>query len=335
MSLAIRVGTGLLDVGVRTYCSAVETLIGRRSTVLIFHRVLEEADPLSPSTPDADTFERLMRQVQRQFDVVALSDIVDGIERGVPLSRAVAITFDDGYADNVSVAAPILKRLEMTATFFVSTGYLDGGVMWNDRIIEGIRAAAGDEVDLTEWELGRHSLDNTSARLSAIEYVLGKSKYLPAHYREITASAVAKKCGARLDAALMMTSSEVRQLQCLGMTIGGHTVTHPILARIEDQQAKAEIAECKKALEALTGAAVPFFAFPNGIPGKDFLSQHVNYVREAGFRGAVTTAIGAVGHCCDPFQIPRFTPWRRDPVQFGYQLARNHSSRRQRQLSPP
>jgi peptidoglycan/xylan/chitin deacetylase (PgdA/CDA1 family) len=64
------------------------------------------------------------------------------------------ITFDDGYADNVEVALPILLRYEIAADFFVSTGFLDGGRMWNDTVIEAFRATPLDRVDLGDFGLG-------------------------------------------------------------------------------------------------------------------------------------------------------------------------------------
>jgi len=323
MSGDVGVGGRLLDVAVGAFCKAIESVSGCRSTVLIFHRVLEAPDPLNPSTPDAATFERLMRQLQRQFNVVPLSTIVESLENDKAPSRAVAITFDDGYADNASIAAPILERLGMNATFFIATGYLDGGVMWNDRIIEGVRAASGDLLDLTDWQLGRYPLGDPVTRVHALDRLLRDVKYLHPERREIVSSAIAERCGARPDTQIMMTSDQVRQLFNRGMTIGGHTETHPILARIDDARAEAEIVCGKRTLEAITGSGVEYFAYPNGVPGTDFHPGHALQVNAAGFRAAVTTAVGSVRRDCNPFLIPRFTPWRRDPLGFGLQMARN------------
>src|ERR1044071_7430526 len=84
--------------------------------------------------------------------------------------RALSITFDDGYADNYNVAAPILLRLGLAATFFVATGFLDGGCMFNDVVIEALRCAGGAELDLDDLGLGRHPLgdpDRKSTRLNS------------------------------------------------------------------------------------------------------------------------------------------------------------------------
>src|SRR5215831_142994 len=98
-----------------------------RLSILIFHRVLRQHDPLISDLPTAAQFETQMRWVREWCNVLPLGEAIDRLYAGTIPARALSITFDDGYADNEEVAAPILKRLDMTATFFVATGFLDGG----------------------------------------------------------------------------------------------------------------------------------------------------------------------------------------------------------------
>ena len=95
-----------------------------------------------------------MRWVKRTFNVIPLREGVAGLKAGRLPARALSITFDDGYANNESIAAPILARLGLHATFFIATGFLDGGRMFNDTIIETVRAARGTELDLQALGLG-------------------------------------------------------------------------------------------------------------------------------------------------------------------------------------
>jgi len=112
--------------------------MGRHQT-LLFHRVLQQADPLLADDPDRAAFEGLMRYLQRHFNVIPLQEAIE-LSASDELPRAsLSITFDDGYADNVSEALPILQKLALPATFFVATDYLDGGRMWNDTVIETVR----------------------------------------------------------------------------------------------------------------------------------------------------------------------------------------------------
>jgi peptidoglycan/xylan/chitin deacetylase (PgdA/CDA1 family) len=121
----------------------------------------------------------------------------------------------------------------------------------------------------------------------------------------------------------MMTSDQVRSLRRAGMQVGAHTVTHPILARLDEAAARQEISTGKQQLEDLLGERVGLFAYPNGKPGEDYLLQSVDLVRQAGFDAAFTTAWGAATPQTDPFQLPRFTPWDQSRARFGLRLARN------------
>jgi peptidoglycan/xylan/chitin deacetylase (PgdA/CDA1 family) len=121
----------------------------------------------------------------------------------------------------------------------------------------------------------------------------------------------------------MMTAEQVRHLHASGMEVGAHTVSHPILASLDSQRAGREIWECKNQLEAITGARVSLFAYPNGKPGRDYRAEHVDMVRRMGFEAAVSTAWGVAHAASDPFQLPRFTPWDRTPGRFLLRLMQN------------
>lgn len=111
------------------------------------------------------------------------------------------------------------------------------------------------------------------------------------------------------------------------MKIGGHTVTHPILARLDRQTALREIADGKARLEEIIGDRVDVFAYPSGRPGRDYTVDHPQMVRSCGFRTAVSTAWGVATQGADPLQLPRFTPWDRSRWRFGMRLAQNLSRR--------
>ena len=96
---------------------------------------------------------------------------------------------------------------------------------------------------------------------------------------------------------LMLTTDQLRSLAAAGMTIGAHTISHPILSRVDEQQAHAEMAESKERLESITGSKVPLFAYPNGKPGTDYTMTHVRLAREAGFEAACSTGWLARSAC--------------------------------------
>ena len=299
-------------------------LAGSRAlSVLTYHRVLPEPDPLVPREPDAAQFEARMRWVKKNFNVLPLPEAVRRLRENSLPTRALSITFDDGYAENYRIALPILKRLELPASFFIATGFLDGGCMFNDVVIEAVRRTTEPDLQLDDLGLGRYPLASDESRASSVDRILESLKYFKPERRHETALEIARRAGARVPTNLMMTSRQVRLLHEAGMTIGAHTVTHPILADIPDKQAREEMASGRDALEKITGAAVRLFAYPNGRPLRDYRPEHAAMARELGFDAALSAARGAARPGDDLFQIPRFTPWDRSNWRFGLRLATN------------
>jgi len=276
-----------------------------------------------PEIPDAAQFERQMRWVGRWFNVLPAAEAVQRLQRGDLPARALAITFDDGYADNATLAAPLLRSLGLSATFFVTTGVLDGGRMWNDTVIEALRAAAPGTLDLSAIGLGVHEIGDAASRRALALRIIAAIKRDPAAVRGERVARIADTVGAPLPDDLMMSSAQVRSLIALGMSVGAHTVTHPILSRIDDAAARSEIERGRDDLEQITGGRVELFAYPNGVPEVDYQARHVQMVRRCGFVAAMSTAHGCAGAGADPFQLPRFTPWDRSPARYGLRMTAN------------
>lgn len=294
-----------------------------RLSVLIFHRVLRGPDPLRPGEPDTRAFEAQMHWVSRWFNVLPLGDAVQGLSTGDLPERPLAITFDDGYADNCTLALPILRRLGLHATFFIASGFLNGGRMWNDTIIEAIRAHQAPALDLNQLALGKHITATVEDKQRCIGDLLGALKYRGPEERTGLANGIARIVGRSPPEDLMMTSQQVAELHRNGMTIGAHTVSHPILLGVPTIQARSEIVTNKNDLERIIGSPITLFAYPNGIPNRDYGLEHVKMVKELGFDGAVSTAWGASRAGSDVFQIPRFTPWDRPSWKYGLRLLQN------------
>lgn len=315
----------------RPFATALLSLVApggaRGLSVLVYHRVLPEPDPLFPGQMDAVRFAQHLDVLDDCFNVMPLPEAVGRLRSGSLPRRAACITFDDGYADNATVALPLLRARGMHATFFIAAGFLDGGRMWNDTVIESVRRTALARLDATCAGLGHLPCDGMEQKRHAAGALLGALKYLPIHERAELVNRIAHDSGATLPADLMMTSKQVRELHAAGMEVGAHTVNHPILATLPAAAARAEIASGREMLEAVIGGRVGLFAYPNGKPGQDYLPEHVALVRALGFDGAFTTAWGR--DSADPYQLPRFTPWDRSPQRFALRLARNQIFRAQ------
>ncbi|MGH8853714.1 MAG: polysaccharide deacetylase family protein [Telluria sp.] len=324
---------------IKPILSALSPEAGRaRLSILIFHRVLPQPDPLFPGEVDARQFDDMLGWVKNWFNVLPLDEAVQRLANDSLPARAAAITFDDGYADNHLHAMPILQRHGMSATFFIATSFLDGGCMWNDTIIEAVRKTRLDRIDLQDLGIspppgGTHWVPGSPPeRAALIGAILGKVKYADPAQRRGIADVIAARLGVSFPDDLMMTSRQVQELRRGGMQIGAHTHTHPILAKLGRDAARQEIMTSKHHLEALLDEPVTLFAYPNGRPSQDYVSETVDLLRELGFRAAVTTAKGAAHRSIDPLQLPRFTPWDRSRARFGLRFAANLAGKDPAQL---
>lgn len=294
-----------------------------RLSILIYHRVLEKPDPMYADVIDAAAFRWQMDVLVNHFNVLPLSVAVALLEKRRLPPRAACVTFDDGYADNVHVALPILRERGISATFFIATGFLDGGQMWNDTVFEALRQVPDDELDLQEMALGRYPLPDTAARVRAAEALIDRLKYLPLEERLERCQTLAARAGLPANSGLMMCSSDVRRLVAEGMEVGGHTINHPILAVLDPATARREIADNRDQLAALVEGPVRLFAYPNGKPGQDYLPEHVEMVRDLGYRAAVSTSWGLCTGNSHRWQLPRFTPWDATPIRFLARMVQN------------
>jgi peptidoglycan/xylan/chitin deacetylase (PgdA/CDA1 family) len=284
-----------------------------RLLILIYHRVHAHADAMFPRELTAQRFDWQMELLRKHCAPLSLREGVSRLRAGSLPSRAVAVTFDDGYADNALVALPILKKHEVPATFFVSTGFLDGGCMWNDILIESLRRTSGVSVDLSALGLGVEALGSAAQKGELAGRALRAVKHLHPQERLRRVSELSQSLAVALPRDLMMTTLQVRELAAAGMEIGAHTVDHPILRSLSLEEAREEIAGGRAVLERIVGEPVTSFAYPNGRPGDDYTGRDRDLVESMGFEQAVSTTRGAAHEKSDFYQLPRFTPWDRSP----------------------
>jgi peptidoglycan/xylan/chitin deacetylase (PgdA/CDA1 family) len=294
-----------------------------RLSIFIYHRVLPAPDPLFPGEVDAAQFDAQVAWITRWFTVLPLADAVRRMQHGDLPPGAAAITFDDGYADNLHQAEPVLRQHGACATLFVATGFLDGGCMWNDRVIEAVRRTRQPVLALPDLWPQPLPVADLAQRRTAIGQLIGHIKYLPMHARDRAVAEVVRAAAVAVPDDLMLTSAELRRWHAAGQQVGAHTVNHPILAQLTDEAARDEISLGRDALQALLDSRIGLFAYPNGRPGSDYLPVHVDMVRTLGFDAAFSTTWGAATARSPGYELPRFTPWDRSRLRFGARLVRN------------
>jgi peptidoglycan/xylan/chitin deacetylase (PgdA/CDA1 family) len=287
----------------------------KKLLIMIYHRVLDEPDFMRPDEVDKEAFTWQIELLAKHFNVLPLSEALERMQTDTLPPRAVSITFDDGYADNYINALPILKKFNLTATFFIASGFLDGGRMWNDTVIEAVRNFSGSELDLSEIGMGLFDVNDVAKKNKSANQIILQIKHLPFIERDKYTTYIASQ-SQNLPDELMISSEQLKKLHQSGMEIGGHTVNHPILTTLDLEIAKSEINENKVFLEKLLGQQLSLFAYPNGKPTNDFDSIHCELVKQIGYKAAVSTKWGVVGKKSDIWQLPRFLPWDKSSLIF-------------------
>lgn len=293
--------------------------------ILMYHRVLVQPDPLQPPDQiDAACFREQMAVLSQWFNVLPLREAVDMLQEGRLPPRALCITFDDGYEDNHSVALPILREFGLQATFFICTGYLGNGLMFNDIVTEAVRRAPGDALDLSWIGLGQRSLTSTQARQALCKELVEFVKYQTLAQRPAICDRLWSICaGAQAYPQLMMSPEQVRDMATQGMTIGGHTHSHPILSKVPLSEATQDLNRNRQVISDITGRMPTLFAYPNGRPGTDFGRDQIKLIQDLGFEAAVSTAWGVATPDQDRYQLPRFAPWNVSGKKLALQLLKN------------
>ena len=294
-----------------------------RLTTLLFHKVPERADPLTEGELDLARLEQILDFLADIACVLPLGEASERLIKGTLPRRAVALTFDDGYAEWIEHLSPALRKRNLPATFFVTTGQLDGGALWHERIIAAVRALPEQGVSLP-YGFGNYvNLYEHERRAGLVADLQERLKYAPLQERMGAIELLEAQAVRPIALPKIFDTSSVRALHNQGFEIGAHTIHHPILNECTQAQAKAEIGGCKEELEAIIGAPVHLFAYPNGRPHQDYNAGHVALVKACGYKAAVATSGGAASAASDIFQLPRFSPWGLSNERIAYQLARN------------
>jgi peptidoglycan/xylan/chitin deacetylase (PgdA/CDA1 family) len=304
---------------------AFSALVGRARRgafqILTYHRVNDEQDPFFSAVPTR-VFQAQMAWVSRTCRVLTVEALVERLRRGDLPRRAVAITFDDGYRDTLTHAAPILARHGLPATVFLATGFIGTAeVPWLDRLAMALKTTRA-QTFAAPWG-GTVSLAGPAARVRAMERALGWLKRRPDDEMRRSVDRVLDTLGVtdqRCFKNLMLTWDDVHALAGASFAIGAHTVNHPILSRVTPQRAWTEILGSRSMIESACGRPPLAFAYPNGAP-EDYTETVKQLVREAGFTCAVTTRFGVNTRRTSPFELRRGGPWEHHLPTFALKLA--------------
>jgi peptidoglycan/xylan/chitin deacetylase (PgdA/CDA1 family) len=319
-----------LPSGLRRIASRVKRRFTGRAAILMYHRIADlTADPQRLAVTPRHFSEHL-DVIRARYRPVRLGELAAALEvRRVP-RRAVIVTMDDGYADNLSHACPLLERHEVPATIFVTSGYVGSGrQFWWDEL-ERLVLRPGTlptrlqfslggqlrsyDVDIVHYDPDHHARHRAwhveSAKDPTSRHRLYRTLYedlhdLPAEAREIALGELRTCIGESGLADSADRPLRVDELLQLGRSpvidIGAHGVTHAALSRLPPAAQQREIEEGRRQLEHILDRPVTTFGYPHGSATR----ETVQLVRQAGFRCAGASESGAVTRHSDRYRLPR------------------------------
>lgn len=288
--------------------------------ILGYHRISDVADDSYQICVAPENFDGQMEALKEYAHPVSLSDLVQNLKQNALVPKSVAVTFDDGYVDNLHVAKPILEKYDIPATVFVCTGFA-GREFWWDELERLVTASKADlhtlKSQISENQFGcplvpvPRRAEGTKSRSFRRELVKGLYRWLltaPPKTREQFMDVVRlwAECDTQvLSTRRALTSAELIRLAEGGLIeVGAHTRSHPTLTRLAVHEQTEEIVSSKEYLEDLLDKPVCAFAYPNGKMTRETREILVR----TGFKYACCTEVNLIRAGQDRYELPRLWP---------------------------
>jgi peptidoglycan/xylan/chitin deacetylase (PgdA/CDA1 family) len=299
----------------KTFSRWVQARIHGGALILGYHRVTDVLRDDYEVCISPVHFEEQMEQLSRHANPIRLSYLVECLKAGAIPPRSVAVTFDDGYADNLYQAKPILEKFGVPATVFVCTGY-SGKEFWWDELTRLVRSKQAGLHELT-LQAGENRFQwNQLQSQSESDSIEIRTQFLQSVYRFILSLDIddqnnvmeqirkwSSLASGEMPSHRGMTNEELLKLTKDGLIdLGAHSRYHPILTRLTMERQKDEIVSSKKDLEDLLGKHIAGFAYPNG--NSTILAKKI--VQEIGFAFACTSYHDVIRPGIDLYELTRF-----------------------------
>ncbi|MDY0166857.1 MAG: glycosyltransferase [Thermoguttaceae bacterium] len=293
----------------------VRRALGHRLLVLCYHGVVPDELPhhrlRTRNAIKAADFRRQMEAVARLFTPVSAGDVLDHVEGRRPLPpRAVLVTFDDGFRNNLTHAAPVLERLGIPAIVHLTVGHIGGReLLWTQELDERVAGWHGErfpmpggtpDAPLPADEAGRWRLTD---RIRAACKQLSNQERL-AYLERLRREELAVEEHWRRELYSFLSWDEARELHRRGFALGSHTVTHPILTTLSAGALADELRQSRLRVEQELSQPCPWLAYPNG-GHADVSPEVVRAVAEAGYQVAFTLTGGINRRQLRPLEVDR------------------------------
>lgn len=287
----------------------------KRIAILYYHSVRDDprqgADTLGEIIHSTNVFRHQMEILACNYNPVTLGDVLAFIreERDLP-SRPVVVTFDDGYADNLEIAAPILNHFGIRAAVYVIIDSIERKCLpWPARLRYAIVTTGKPTWNFQNGE-GLY-LATREQRGQAFKKACERCARLTGSVQEAFVRSVERELEvdpAPVSRDVMLTWDQVRSLAAQGHVIGSHTLTHPNIAFVSDEEVRTELGESKRRLEQELGTPIAHFAYPGPALRPNWSERSRQISGDIGYKTAVTTESGAVRQKDDPLSLRRIGP---------------------------
>jgi peptidoglycan/xylan/chitin deacetylase (PgdA/CDA1 family) len=242
---------------------------------------------------------------------VSATDVAEAVagQRSLP-DRAVLVTFDDGFRNNLTWAAPELERLGIPALIHVATGYIgQDRLLWTQELDERILSWRYGTLPMPHRPHDAPLPARFAERITLAEHVRSICKRLPNETRicyldRLRDEPLPLGKSWHRELYAFLSWDEVRSLRQRGFSIGSHTVSHPILTRLTHHNLTAELCDSKATIEREVGGSCPWLAYPNGGP-TDVSSEVVSAAEQAGYKVGFTLMEKPNSRFCAPLRMDR------------------------------
>lgn len=292
----------------RRFCNTFRN----KGIVLLYHRVVNlETDPqLLATTPE--NFTSHMKYISENYNVISLKEMVKSARDKKLSDNSVAITFDDGYADNFINAKPILEKYNIPATIFVTSSMVNQQKeFWWDDLERLILLPSNLPSSININGLGELlDFSSTAAKMKSYTalHVYAKTKPSYSEFEKIFTE-LYEKTKLPQEARpthLPLSYNQLVQLESSGLIdIGAHTEHHLPLSMLLYQEQLLEIVQSKELLEKLLGHEVSTFSYPFGTKS-DYTSATINILKGNGFNAACSNFGRTITNGTNPYELPRF-----------------------------
>jgi peptidoglycan/xylan/chitin deacetylase (PgdA/CDA1 family) len=316
--------------------------------ILMYHRVTDgPQDPWSLCV-SPKYFAEQLQVITKSFEQLSLQEMIQQLRNKNHNQRWIVLTFDDGYADNLYYAKPLLERYDVPSTFFISTGNVDKDrEFWWDELERLLLQPSKlpDYLSLNikghnyQWKLGESSIYSEHDHHQFCSWKIWQKpptnrhllyiklwqllKPLYAEDREKMINALQKWARVEPEGRITHRSLSSEELIKLKkgeiFDIGAHTATHPTLSSLPVHIQKQEIQQSKHFLEEVLNRTVNSFAYPYGAKA-DYTYQTITIAKESAFNCACSLFEGSVGPSTDYYELPRFQVFNWNGEEFSEKL---------------